>query len=396
MNLVPKAECEARIARIQKWMQEASMDALFILQNSDLFYFSGTIQRGILCIPAGEPPLFLIQKSLTRGKKESPLERLLPLSSMKKAPDILSGEGCKNLKRIGLEMDVLPAGQYFRLQSLFPEAEFIDGSAGIRDTRMIKSGYEVDEIRHAAAMLARTFEEAPNWIQSGVTEFNVQARLEHHLRQLGHQGLLRMRGFNNEIFYGTVSTGPSASYPTCFPGPVGFVGLYPGVPNGAGERKIQNGHTLMADVVGGYGGYVADQTRVFLPGDLSPEMRKAHTFVLDMMQEVEAKLRPGTKCSEIYRYTMQRVGESPYAETFMGVGDSKVRFVGHGVGLELDEWPVLAPGFDLPLQEGMTIAVEPKIFFPEQGGVGIEDTYVITSNGCEKLTPFEEEIIHVP
>ena len=77
----------------------------------------------------------------------------------------------------------------------------------------------------------------------------------------------------------------------------------------------------------------------------------------------------------------------------MGVGDSQVRFVGHGVGLELDELPVLASSFDMPLEPGMTIAVEPKIFFPERGGVGIENTYLITDTGFENLTPFKEEII---
>src|SRR5437867_743207 len=258
---------------------------------------------------------------------------------------------------------------------------------------MIKSAYEVGQIRQAARQLELAFTEMPGWIRPGSAELEVQACLEGFLRRKGHQGITRMRGFNNEIAYGTLSSGPSACYPTLFPGPVGFIGLYPGIPNGGSERKLEMGDPLMADIVGGYGGYIADKTRTFVLGELARDMRDGHEFVLEMMRGIEARLRPGALCSEIYRYTLERIRESPYSDRFMGVGDSKVRFVGHGVGLELDELPVLAASFDIPLQAGMTIAVEPKIFFPERGGVGIENTYLITETGFQNLTPFPQEVI---
>ena len=395
LNLLPKSEAADRLRRIQAWMQQGSVDAVFALQNADLFYFSGTVQVGLLCLPISGEPVFLIQKSLTRGRLESPLERLVSLTGLKKAPDILSGEGLGALKKIGLEMDVLPASYYLRFQSLFPKAEFVDASDAIRKIRMVKSEYEVGEIRRAALMLERAFAEVPGWMGPGTTELELQSRLEGFLRQQGHQGITRMRGLNYEIAYGTVSSGPSASYPTCFPGPVGFVGLYPGIPNGGGMRKLAEGDPVMADIVGGYGGYIADKTRTYVLGELHRDMRDAHEFILEMMGELRSMLRPGVSCSAIYRYALDRIGDSPYAPNFMGIGDSQVRFVGHGVGLELNDWPVLAPGFDLPLEAGMTIAVEPKIFFPERGGVGIEDTYLITQDGSEILTPSEKNIIHV-
>jgi Xaa-Pro aminopeptidase len=395
LNLLPKSEATDRLRRIQSWMEQSSVDAVFVLQNADLFYFSGTVQAGLLCLPISGDPVYLIQKSLTRGRLESPLERLVSLPGLKKAPDILSGEGLGSLKRIGLEMDVLPASYYLRFQSLFPNGEFVDASDAIRKIRMVKSEYEVGEIRRAARMLERAFTEVPGWMEPGTTELELQGRLEGFLRQLGHQGITRMRGLNYEIAYGTVSSGPSASYPTCFPGPVGFVGLYPGIPNGGGMRKLAEGDPVMADIVGGYGGYIADKTRTYVLGDLPRDMRDAHEFILEIMGELRSMLRPGVPCAAIYRRALDRIGDSHYAANFMGIGDSQVRFVGHGVGLELNDWPVLAPGFDLPLEAGMTIAIEPKIFFPERGGVGIEDTYLITRNGPEKLTPFEENIIQV-
>jgi Xaa-Pro dipeptidase len=225
----------------------------------------------------------------------------------------------------------------------------------------------------------------------GTTELEVAARIEGFLRQLGHQGLVRARGFNFEIGYGTISVGPSAGYPTFLPGPVGSLGLCPAVPNGASRRPLQRGQTLMADIVAGCGGYVADMTRTFELGQVSEKMHRAHRFLLELMRSVEAMLKPGILCSDIYRHAMTRVQESPYGSAFMGVGDSRVRFIGHGLGLEIDELPVLAVNQDVPVEAGMTIALEPKVFFPE-GGVGIENTYWITEDGPENLTVCPEEM----
>ncbi len=369
------------------------MDAVFILQNADQYYFAGTVQQAALCVASEADPIYLVQKSLSRATKESPWERIVPIASLRKMKEILASEGFARIRRVGLEMDVLPASYYLRFVDLFPGVTFVDASEAIRTIRMIKSPFETRQIRGAARMLESGFRELRHWVRAGATELEISARLEGLLRLQGHQGIIRTRNFNSEMAYGSVSCGPSASYPTCFAGPVGFIGLYPAIPNGAGLRRLEPGQTLMVDIVGGYGGYIADKTRVFAIGDLAGNLLEAHEFVLQLNGEIESMLRPGTVCSSIYRHTMDRVKDSPYAATFMGVGDGRVRFVGHGVGLELDELPVLASGFEMPLEPGMTIAVEPKIFFPETGGVGIENTYLITETGFDKLTQFEEHII---
>ncbi len=393
MELLPKSEAEARLRRLQVWMESSEVDAVFVQQNADLYYFAGTIQAGLLCLPVSGLPLYLVLKSPTRAWRESPWERIVAMASWKKAPELLEGAGV-GMRRIGLELDVLPVGHYQRMQALFPGTEFVDASDAIRRTRMIKSPHEVEQIRRAARMLQDAFERIPQWAVPGVTELEVAAQLEGFLRSRGHQGITRARGFNFELGYGALSAGPSASYPTCFPGPLGFEGLYAAVPSGAGRYELKAGETLMVDVVGGYGGYLADKTRTFALGRVPERLMRAHSFVLELMSGIEAMLAPGTVCSDIYEYAERRVRESPYRETFMGVGDSHVRFVGHGIGLEIDELPVLAPRVEQALEAGMTVAIEPKIFFPE-GGVGIEDTYLITPSGFEKLTCFPDEMIEV-
>jgi len=395
MELLPKSEAQGRIQTLQSWMQQSSVDAVLLLQNVDIYYFSGTVQTGVFCVPPTGEPIFLVQKSLERARIESPWEKLIPLSSLTKTPDLLAGEKVGRLATIGIEMDVLPTSYFLRLQKLFPDARLIDASEAIRKIRMTKSAYEAENIRRAAKMLAGAFDAMRAWIRVGTTELEVASRLESYLRLAGHQGKTRMRGFNSEMGYGAVSSGPSASHPISFNGPVGFVGLYPALPNGASRRQIAAGEPLIADIVGGYGGYVADKTRTYAVGKLHSDMIAAHQFVLDLNRDVEAMLKPGTVCSSIYSFALRRVADSPYEENFMGAGGNRVRFLGHGVGLELDELPVLAANFDLTLESGMTIAVEPKIFFPSRGGVGIENTYLITETGFEKLTRYPEEIIHV-
>jgi Xaa-Pro dipeptidase len=395
MDLLPIEEARSRLTRLQAWMQRDNADLVLVLQNADLAYFAGTIQTGLLCLPVAGEPLYLIQKSLSRARMESPWQRLMAITSLKPVPEILAAEAIGVPRRIGLEMDVLPVSYYKRFQSLFPAAEFVDASDAIRKIRMIKSPYEAEQMRRAALILDRTFQRIPEWLQIGASELEVMAQLEGHMRELGHQGITRMRAFNGEIAYGTVSSGPSACYPTGFPGPVGAVGLYPVIPNGGSHRQLSSGDLVMVDVVGGYNGYIADVTRTFALKKLASDMQQAHDFALHLMREIESMLKPGTPCELIYATVMSRVEDSPYADKFMGCGDSRVRFVGHGLGLELDEFPVLASGIDLPLENGMTIAVEPKIFFPERGGVGIENTYLITATGCENLTPLKEEILVV-
>ncbi len=392
MNLTPGSELTPRLAKLQRWMQDTGTDAVFVFQDVDVFYLAGTAQSGLLCVPPAGDPLFLVQKSLRRARMESPWERLLPFPGFKKLPDLLVGEGIRNLGRIGIESDVLPTSYFLRLQDLFPQMRFVDASDAIRRIRMVKSGHEAGKVREAGRMLRGAFDRLPGWIRPGATELDVMAQLEGFLRSQGHPGLVRTRGFGNMIGYGTVSSGASAAYPVPFPGPVGSEGLCPAVPSGAGRHRLAPGEGVIVDIVGSYEGYLVDKTRVYSIGELAPDLMEAHRFVLELNKEIESLLRPGTPCSDIYQRTLGRVKDSPYAPGFMGAADNQVRFIGHGIGLELDELPVVAEKVDLALAPGTIIAIEPKIFFPERGGVGVENTYLITDTGFENLTPYPEEI----
>ena len=158
------------------------------------------------------------------------------------------------------------------------------------------------------------------------------------------------------------------------------------------QKPLKRGEPVMIDVCGGYAGYIADGSRTYSIGPLSQQMRDTHQYILELNAWIEEQLRPGNIPSEIYSRILDRVAKTSFARHFMGSGENQVRFVAHSVGLELDETPVIAPKFDAPLEAGVVLAVEPKVFYPGLGGVGTENTYVITEDRCERLTTCPQEI----
>ena len=145
-----------------------------------------------------------------------------------------------------------------------------------------------------------------------------------------------------------------------------------------------------------YNGYISDHTRIFSLGRLPDELTKAHETMLALQENVKQMARPGVPAGDIYAFSVQYATEAGYGDNFMGHGDQRIRFVGHGVGLELDEYPVLAKGQKMPLQAGMTIALEPKLIFPGKGVVGIENTHVVTDKGLQQLGQYPDTITVLP
>lgn len=397
MNYTPRQELETRLVKIQAKLRNRNLDGALILQKADLFYLAGSVQNGVFFIPADGEPVFAVRRSANRARSECAWKEIVPLTGMKELPGLLAGRGYGNLGRIGVELDVLPAYLYLQFNELFEGAVFEDVTPLVRETRMIKSRYEIERIEHASEQLRQVFAEIPAMIREDCArEIDLAARIEGALRRRRHQGVIRTRRFGMEMYFGAVSAGASASYPTDFDGPDGVEGLYPAIPQSGGERLLRRGEPIMVDLCGGYEGYIADKTRIFVPGGLrDEELLRAHHYALQIQAEVKTRMRPGAHTGRIYQAIEEMVRESQFAGNFMGYGDNRSRFVGHGVGLELDELPVLNARSDVVLKEGMVIAVEPKFFFGDRGGVGIENTWVITQEGCRNLTADEDEIVAV-
>src|SRR4030066_889643 len=158
MELTPPEEIQTRVERLQSSLKREKVESCLILQNVDLFYFSGTIQRSYLFIPGEGDPLLMVQKDFDRARRESPLKNIIPIDRPKAISSILKKQG--GLNRIGLEGDVLPVHQLRQLEKMFPTSEFVDISKTIKQVRMIKSPYEIGQLRHSAKILDEEFEYA--------------------------------------------------------------------------------------------------------------------------------------------------------------------------------------------------------------------------------------------
>ncbi|TPW01612.1 MAG: peptidase M24, partial [bacterium] len=217
----------------------------------------------------------------------------------------------------------------------------------LRELRTIKSAYEITQMDGAARILAGVFARVPEILRRSEREIDAAAAIEGELRRHRHQALVRIRRWNMELAGATVAAGPSASHPQAFDGADGSEGLYPAFPHSGGERPLLPGQPIMVDLVAGFGGYLADQTRIFVLGSLTDsELVEAHQFTLQLQAEIQDRLRPGTLCGSIHAHVQARVSTTPWTTGFMGWGENQVAFVGHGVGLELDELPILSARWD--------------------------------------------------
>ncbi len=389
----PKSELDDRTKKLQSSLRENGIDGALILQNMDLYYFTGTIQQAFLYIPSDGDPILMARKSVSRAISESEIEKIVPLKSLKRITEIIKENGYDYPKILGMELDVLPAGQYLMFQKIFSDAEIVDVSNSIRLIRAVKSDYEIEIMSRAASMSDKVAASVPEFLRVGMTEVELAGLVESRARKLGHQGIVRMRMFGGELFYGHLLSGPSAAVPSFLASPTGGEGVSPAIAQSAGFNRIGRNEPILLDYVFVLNGYMCDHARIFSIGEIRDDLQKAHVAMLAVQEYLKKEAKPGVKSGDLYEMALTKAADMGYAGNFMGADEDRIRFVAHGLGLELDEYPFFAKGQQLELEEGMAIALEPKLIFPGKGVVGIENTHVVTSNGLKQLTKFEENIM---
>ena len=389
----PATEINQRLDKLKNQLEQNRIGAALIVQRADLFYFTGTIQEAHLYVPVDEEPVLMVFKSLDRAIAESALSRIVPLESPRAVPEILRQYNYPLPATIGLELDVLPTNLYFNYQRLFEKTNLVDASHLIRRVRAIKSPYEIDLLRQAAKLSDQVAGRVPELLREGITELELAGLVEAEARKRGHQGIVRMRLWGSEIFYGHLMAGPSSTVPSFLSSPTGGAGTSPAVAQGPSFRPIQRHEPVLVDYVFALNGYYSDHARIFSIGELPDDLVAAHRAMLDVQTLIKETAKPGVKSGDLYDLALERTCELGYDQYFMGVGKERIRFVGHGVGVELDDYPFLAAGQTIELQENMTLALEPKLVLPDKGVVGVENTHVVTKDGLKQLGQFQDEII---
>ncbi len=387
-------ELNERLARFRALMTQTDpgWDTAILLSKVNQYYFTGTMQDGMVVIRKGEGSLAcFVRRSYERARDESPLASVFEMGSYRDAAAAL-GRACGNTY---LETEVVTVGMLERLRRHFELGEVHSLDRVVQRVRAVKSPYELDWMRRSGAAHQALLEQTvPALLREGVSEADFMAELFEKMVKGGYQGVSRFSMFQTEMVAGQVGFGENSLYPTSFDGPGGAKGMSAAVPLlGSRERRLRRGDLVFVDIGFGMNGYHSDKTQVYqFGGRPSDETLAAHRKCREIQSRAADLLRPGAVPEAIYQTVMSELSEG-FRQNFMGFGARRVSFLGHGIGLYLDEMPVIAEGFREPLLEHMTIALEPKKGMAGVGTVGVEDTYVVTPDGGECITGGGRDII---
>jgi len=391
----PDEEIKNRLARIRTRMEKEHIEALLVVQKMNVYYLSGTTQDGFIFIPLEGPPLLMTKRELERAKVESPTKEIVGLKSSREIPLLIQAHYRKLPVSLGLELDRLPVKDYVRFQELFPGTKLMDGSPVLRETRKIKSSFEIDLMKKAGEIGKRVYQKAKRILKEGMTEIEFGGLLEAAAKKNGHEGLLRVNSLNYEAYTWHVLSGLTGGIVSQSDSPMGGLGLSPAFPVGASLKKIKAHEPILVDFGTCYHGYQADETRMFSIGRMKQKFIDAYKACKEIHDTVLGEARPGVDCEAIFMKTLKLARKLGYKDSYLGPPGFQTHFIGHGIGLELNELPFIAQGQSYPLEEGMTFALEPKIVFYGEGSAGIENTVAITEKGHEILTPTSQEIFQV-
>ncbi len=390
-----KEEITLRMRKFRAKMDSNNPDwetAVFVSKVNQ-YYLTGTMQDGLLIVRRSGEAAYFVRRSFERALDESPFESIFPMQSYRDAVRVIGADMGKTY----IETDIMTIAILERLRKYFNIREYGAVDKTILSVRAVKTAYELactEEAgrNHSILML----DVLPTLLREGMSETDLSIALLGKMYDYGFHGSTRFQMFQTDLGIGQIGFGTSSLYPTFFDGPGGSLGLSAAVPvMGSRERKLRRGDTVFVDTGFGIKGYNSDISRVFIFGVKPTEqMTRAQRGCIAVQNRIVELLKPGAIPSDIYRTVMGELSDD-FKGNFMGFGSRHVKFLGHGVGLHVDEIPVIAEGFDEPIEENMVFAIEPKKGLQDIGLVGVEDTYIITKDGAKCITGGGHDIIEV-
>lgn len=383
-NFIPQninKEISERVTRIAKALKANDIDAMLVTDNVTLFYVTGRVFAGYAYITADGHARYFVRRPIGFDgvdyiRKPEQIAELLPA-----APSTLA-----------IQFDSLCVADFNRLSRAFAGATIVDCSAIMRDIRAVKSPLEIEMMTSCGVNHTEAYSHIPEVYRPGMTDVDLQIEIERLLRKQGCLGIFRVHGESMELFMGNILCGDNADTPTPYDFAMGGGGQHPSLPVGANGTVIEPGHAVMVDACGNFNGYMTDMTRTFCVGEVSVLAIRAHQLSIDINKRLAQEGKPGVEAKRLYEIALEMVQDAGMDDYFMG-HRQKAGFVGHGLGIEINEAPVIAPRSRDVLEVGHVIALEPKFVIPGTGAVGVENTYVVTENGLECITLASEEMI---
>ena len=375
--LLQSEEQALRLEKVRGIMNDKKIDALLISDNANKYYLTGRVFGGYIYLPLKGEPIYFVKRPVTM-KGDG-------VVSIRKPEQIAESIGMVPPATIGLELATASYSKVERLRRIFPQSELADASSVMSAARAVKTAEELEKIRISGIKQDHVYRKIPTLYTEGMTDVELQVEIERESRLEGCLGQFRINGDDMELYMGNILVGDNADVPTPYDFAMGGEGMDPSLPVGCNGTVIKPGNSVMVDVNGNYTGYMTDMTRTYYVEEIGDLARKAHECSIAICRRLAELGRPGTEAKALYEEAEKMAREAGLHEYFMG-HRQKAGFVGHGVGIEINELPVIAPRSRDILQENNVIALEPKFVIPKTGAVGVENTYVVTPDGLKPLT----------
>lgn len=343
-----------RVNRLSAFFVDTGVEALYVTAPENRYYLSGfTGSDGALLLCRNQSYLLTDFRYTTQAAKECPGFEVVEASG---SGIKMLNELCRqnHVSQLGCEGDYLTYNQFQELQKELTSVEFKPVSGLVEKLRIHKDTYELQCIAEAVRIADRAFARITASIKPGVPETEIALELEYLMRRMGAARV----GFDTIVASGARSA----------------------LPHGVATAKlIETGDLVTLDFGAVYRGYHSDITRTVVVGELRPRQEDIYNIVLEAQKNAIASVKAGVRASEVDRAARDIIKKHGYGDYF-GHG------TGHGLGLNIHEAPRVSANDDTILQDGMAVTVEPGIYLPDWGGVRIEDTVLVTTDGCRVLT----------
>jgi len=389
----PARSFSARIQQLQETIKDRRLAGAVLFHSRDVLYYTGTAQPAYLVVLPDDYLLFVsrgydfaqrdcglaAERMVAEGKIDQICRRMFP------------GPGAG--ERVGTEFDLLTVPHARRLQEALRGRELVDIAPEVLHQRMAKDLSEIDSIRKACAAVHAGHEAVLAHLKPGLSELELSAHVEGAQRLAGHEGMIFLRTTDPVMGRGCLGSGPNLKETSGTVYTLTGIGLSSAVPVGASRRLIEAGDLVLVDIPACIEGYHADQSRTYALGrapERAVELFRRLREVSDLLME---RVRPGISCGEMVALAFSRAEDLGLAESFMRFQrGTKAHFIGHGIGLEVNEAPLITRNNETILRPGTTLALEIHVMDPEGITVKLEDTLYLTEEGLQLLTLSPREL----
>ncbi|RLB36973.1 MAG: hypothetical protein DRH12_14995 [Deltaproteobacteria bacterium] len=375
-RLVPPEEISRRIHALQGKIKNCALEGALIIHRADLFYFTGTSQNAFLFIPAHGEPVLMVKKYFPRALEECSIDNVVELRSVKEIPDLIKAHLGYIPKALGVEMDVLPYRELDFYRSLLHGTEFSDISPAILAIRAVKHPWEVNQLQKAAMASSKCFQLAADIAHKVRGAMELVSEIQKLARKLGHGARLRLRHHKDRAlpFNSKVLPGPKP-----------------------GSGKIGIDCMIQIDIKWMFNGYHLDETRLISMGRPPGYLMQAAEALVQLHDLMIGQVKPGISMASLYRHTRAMAQSLGLAESIVGMGfdgyPSVLAPLGHGVGLELYEPPVISQVDETLILPNMILTIKPVLIVKPGLSICIASLIRITRNGNEMISRAPARII---